>query len=70
MGITFWIKRFVLSFVVAFAVLLVVQWLKRGSIHEAITYGLLWGAITAAVYTLVGYIRYKRNPACMVRTGH
>ncbi|MBB6093197.1 xanthine/uracil permease [Povalibacter uvarum] len=66
MGIGFWLKRLVLSFVVAFAILVAAQLLKGASSNAAISHGLLWGVLTAAVFTGSGYIRYRRNPACMV----
>ncbi len=66
MGIAFWIKRFVLAFVFAGILLCVVQFLKGGTVPSAFQYGLFWGGISAALFTLIGYVRYKRNPACML----
>lgn len=62
----FWIKRFVLAFVVATVVLGVVQYLKGSAVLSATQYGLFWGGISAALFTLIGYVRYRRNPACML----
>lgn len=62
----FWLKRFLFAFVVAGAVLFVVHLFKGHGIIDAAWFALLWGAITAAVFTLSGYIRYRRHPACML----
>lgn len=67
MTAAFWVKRFLLAFVVASISLGAVQYLKGSTLPSATQFGLLWGAISAALFTLVGYIRYKRNPACMLR---
>ena len=65
MPATFWIKRFATALAVAFVVLFCVELLKGHARAPAIQYAMTWGLITAAVYTVTGYIRYKRNPACM-----
>ena len=66
MGAGFWVKRFLLVFVVAGAALGVVELLKGRVPADAARFALLWGAISAAVYTLVLYVRYRRNPACVL----
>ena len=68
MGPGFWIKRLVIAFAVAAALLFIVQFLKGIIFEQAIAYALGWGAVSAGVFTLVGYLRFKRNPACMLPT--
>jgi NADH:ubiquinone oxidoreductase subunit 4 (subunit M) len=63
---TFWCKRFALAFVVAFVVLAFVRVFKGNPVEAAVMFALAWGAISASVFTLAGYIRYRRNPACML----
>ena len=65
MRASFWVKRFVVALVVAVVVLFCVELLKGHAQSPAIRFALTWGLITAGIYTLTGYIRYKRNPACM-----
>lgn len=62
----FWVKRLAVSLILAGCVLAVVQHAKGHTWADAIRYGVLWGAVTAAVFTGVGYLRYRRNPACMI----
>ncbi len=66
MSAGFWLKRLVLAFLVAGVVLFLVQVAKGYRPLLAVQFALIWGGVTAAVFTLVGYIRYKRNPACML----
>lgn len=66
MGTSFWIKRFLTAFAIASVLLFVVQLVKGYETIEAARFALLWSAISASLFTLVGYIRYRRNPACML----
>lgn len=66
MGTGFWLKRFLLALLVASALLFVVQLAKGNSTSAASQFAALWGGISAALFTLVGFVRYKRNPACML----
>lgn len=66
MGPGFWIKRSIVALVVAVALLFVVQLLKGAAADRAIVYALIWGGISAGLFTLVGYLRFKRNPVCML----
>lgn len=61
-----WIKRFVLAFVFAGTVLFAVHLVKGYPAIDAAWFAALWGAIAAAIFTLVGYVKYRRNPACML----
>lgn len=62
----FWIKRFCTAFIGAGLLLLAVQLMKGHDLVHALRYAGGWGAVTAALFTLIGYARYKRNPACML----
>ena len=65
MQATFWVKRFAVALLVTIAILFCVELLKGHARSSAIQFAITWGLITAAVYTVSGYIRYRRNPACM-----
>lgn len=62
----FWLRRFALALIVAGAALFAVQLLKGHAASDAATFAGVWGMISATIFTLVGYIRYRRNPACML----
>lgn len=62
----FWLKRFALAFLGAGALLLAVEMLKGHAADQAVPFALGWGAMFATVFTLVGYARFRRNPACML----
>ena len=63
-----WVVRFLLAFAVAAAVLAVVQLAKGASVASAAAFAAAWGALSALVFTGVGYLKYKRNPACMIKS--
>lgn len=66
MGTRFWLKRFFFALLIASALLFVVELAKGHESADAARFAALWGVLSAALFTLVGYIRYKRNPACML----
>lgn len=66
MGWKFWMKRFALALVVAGVVLLLAELVKGHEPLDAAKFAAFWGMLTAAVFTLAGYVRYRRNPACML----
>lgn len=66
MGRMFWLKRFLLALVGAGLVLFAVELLKGHELRQAVEFAVLWGIAFAALFTLVGYVRYRRNPACMM----
>ncbi|HEX7327626.1 MAG TPA: hypothetical protein VF428_03700 [Casimicrobiaceae bacterium] len=65
----FWARRFVIGFAVAAVILFAVHAIKGYALQDSVVFGALWGAIAAAVFTVTGYIKYKRNPTCMLRQG-
>lgn len=66
MGTAFWVRRFLLALLVASSLLTVVHYAKGNPLPGAARFGVLWGAISAMLFTLIGYVRYRRNPACML----
>ena len=64
MGAAFWIKRFLVALVAAFAVLFGTELAKGHAQMAALQYAGLWALATAAIFTLASYVRYRRNPAC------
>lgn len=66
MGAGFWLKRFSLAFLIAGTLLFAVQLGKGHAPTDAAQFAALWGALSAAIFALTGYIRYRRNPACML----
>ena len=66
MGARFWLKRFVFALLIASALLFVVELAKGHESADGARFATLWGVLSAAIFTLAGYLRYKRNPACML----
>jgi hypothetical protein len=64
MGPKFWLKRFLLAFATATVLLAVIEVIKGRGTDDAAEFALQWGAISAALFTAIGYIRFKRNPTC------
>ncbi|HKZ11571.1 MAG TPA: hypothetical protein VJL61_12840 [Rhodanobacteraceae bacterium] len=62
----YWLKRFVLALVMAGAVLFIAQRLKGHAATDAAAFATLWSTVFAGIFTGIGYVRYRRNPACMV----
>ena len=58
----YWSKRFVLALVIAAEVLFVVQWVKGHPASDAAAFAALWSVVFAALFTGIGYVRYRRNP--------
>jgi hypothetical protein len=64
MGTTFWLKRFVSALLIAAAALFAAGLIKGHAQAQAARFALLWGALTAGLFTLISYSRFKRNPTC------
>ena len=62
----FWIRRFLVALVAAFGLLFFVQLTKGHDQAEAVQFATIWSLISATLFTVIGYIRYKRNPTCML----
>jgi hypothetical protein len=59
----YWLKRFVRTLVPAGAALFIVQWLKGRAASDAAGFAVF--AVFAGIFTGIGRVRYRRNPACM-----
>ncbi len=66
MGWKYWLKRFLLAFIGAALVLLAIELLKGHEPQRAALFAAAWGTAFAVIFTLIGYVRYRRNPACML----
>lgn len=64
MGIGFWLRRFGFAFVVTGLMLFLVRLARGDAAAQAAVYALAWGAVGAAVYAGVIWLRWRRNPAC------
>ena len=62
----YWARRFTVAFGMASCVLCLIQHLKGSTWLDASMFGLLWGGVFAALFTAIGYVRFRRNPACML----
>lgn len=69
MSTSHWIKRFTVAFLVGVAVLFAAELLKGRAVIQAAEHAAVWGLVVAGIFTGVGYLRYRRNPACMVKPG-
>lgn len=66
MGPTYWLKRFALALAVTAPTLFLVQWLKGHALPDAAGFAIGWGGVSAALFSGIGYWRWRRNPACML----
>jgi hypothetical protein len=57
MSIAFYVRRFLLAFVIAAIVICLAQYLKGHTLEFSLREGLIWGVISSAVYT--GVLAYK-----------
>ena len=62
----FLLKRFLLAFLGAVIVLFAVELLKGHELRQAIEFAALWASVFATLFTVIGYIRYRRSPSCML----
>lgn len=64
MGARFWLRRFGFALLIAVAVLFASELIKGHARAEAVRFALLWGAMSAGLFTLISYSRFRRNPTC------
>jgi len=64
MGIAFWIKRYLVVLLGAFAIICAAQLLKGHDLEYSATQGAIWGAISATIFIGVRYWRASRNQHC------
>lgn len=66
MGHKFWIRRFLVIFVGAFAIITGVQYLKHRDSRYAIEQGLLWAGITAIVFVAARVYQSRKGQQCAI----
>ncbi len=64
MGTAFWIRRFLVVLVWAFAIIGVAQWAKGHDVGYAATQGAIWGLISAAIFTAARYRQAGKGQHC------
>ena len=62
MTISFYLRRFVVAFAIAAAVISFAQWMKGHDAAFAIRAGVFWGVISSVVYTGVLANKLRRCP--------
>jgi hypothetical protein len=66
MGRVFWIKRFLIVAFVAFAVLTAVELLKGHDLVQAALFGLGWGVLASALFTVTRIYRSRKGQHCAI----
>lgn len=66
MGTAFWIRRFLLVFAGAFALIAASHVIRGRGIEYALTEALLWSTLTAAVFTGARIAQSRRGQHCAV----
>jgi hypothetical protein len=66
MGRMFWIKRFLIVALVATAILTAVELLKGHELVQAVLFGLGWGVLASAVFTVTRIYRSRKGQHCAI----
>jgi len=66
MSTAFWIKRFFLALVVAFAILFVAHDVEGHGAAESLRFSALWAIISAAIFTGTRIYRSRRDQHCAI----
>lgn len=66
MGASFWVRRFLLVFGIAFVVIAVAQLVQGESLNHAATQALLWAAISSAIFTGTRICRSRNGEHCAI----
>ena len=66
MSAAFWVRRFLVAFIVALVVIAGAQLLKGHTLEYSVTEGLLWSLVAASVYTGVALNKWRRGRQCAV----
>ncbi len=61
-----WIRRFVLAFGVAVLLITGAQVLRGHELRYALVQGLIWGAVSAAIFTYVQIRKFRNGMHCAV----
>jgi hypothetical protein len=65
-GTAFWIRRFFTVLVLAGVLIGLAQWARDHTIRYAIAQGVIWGFISATVFTIARIIQSRRNQHCAI----
>lgn len=66
MGTAFWVKRFLVVMMGAFAIISLVQWLKGHGVDYALAQGAIWGTISATVFVSARIYQSRRGMHCSI----
>lgn len=66
MGTCFWTRRFAAVFLVALVVIGAGQLLQGRSLDHALSHGLLWALVSAAVFTAARWYQARRGQHCAI----
>jgi hypothetical protein len=66
MGTAFWVRRFLFVSVFAACVIASAQFLKGHDLHYSLAQGLLWGAISASVFTCARIYHSSKGVHCAI----
>src|SRR4051812_42520370 len=66
MGTAFWIRRFLLVFVSAAAIIAAAQMLKGHTLGYAVSQGALWAAIASTIFTVARIYQSRRGQHCAI----
>jgi hypothetical protein len=66
MGAFFWIRRFFLALVVAFAVIATSHLVRGRGLNHAVTEAAIWSVLSAAVFTVGRYFQARRGQHCAI----
>ncbi len=64
MNTRFWLRRFLINFLIAAGLLLLVNLAKGKALGEAAVESLTWGGIAAAIFIITGIFRARRGDPC------
>jgi hypothetical protein len=66
MGLRFWIRRFLVVFTGAFAVIAIVQWIKGASIADAAIHAAMWSFVASVVFVGARRFQSSRGDHCAI----
>jgi len=66
MGTAFWIRRFFTVLVLAGVIIAVAQWARGHTLLYASTQGVIWGCVSAVVFTVARIFQSKRKQHCAI----
>ncbi len=66
MGTAFWIRRFLLVFILAGIVITGAQLLRGHTLAYSSAEGLIWAVITSAVFTVARIFQSRRGQHCVI----